>query len=186
MKANFVLPEIEETFFSSIYYTELDPAETQIIVSQYNAEGITMGQKPTAGVISFKTRNEEKRSTKHLAIPGVLWRNKDRKPSPLMKIEREDVKSITMDIKPETKIQLHEGSTRGKSKDRRSKKTRSRGNSPIRKRRSRSRSSGIRRNRSTSRERYRKSRSSERYRRHRSRSRSRSKGSNRERRRHSR
>jgi len=180
MKANFVLPEVEETFFSSIFYTEMGPSETQAIVSQYNAEAITMGQKPTAGVVSFKSRNEQKRAAKNQVIPGALWRGNDAKPPQLMKVEREepqkDDKSRAIAIKSETKPQQQEQSTRDRSKERRSEKIRSRGNSPIKRKRTRSRSSGNRRNRSNSRDRYRKSRSSERNRRHRTRSRSRSKG----------
>ena len=50
MKANFVLPDFEETFFSGVFYTELSPEDTHAIVIQYNAEAISLGQNPTSAV----------------------------------------------------------------------------------------------------------------------------------------
>ena len=50
MKANFVLPDFEENFFTAVYYTELPPDVTHNIVTQYNAEAISQGQNPTAAV----------------------------------------------------------------------------------------------------------------------------------------
>ena len=87
MKANFLLPEVEEIFFSSVLYTEMNPSETQAIVSQYNAEAITMGQKPTAGVVSFKSRNEQKRAAKQQTVPGVLWSKNGEKSVQIIKTE---------------------------------------------------------------------------------------------------
>ena len=48
MKANFVLPDVEETFFSGVFYTELPPNETSAIVTQYNAEAISQGEHSIA------------------------------------------------------------------------------------------------------------------------------------------
>ena len=72
MKANFVLPDFEETFFSSVFYTELSPEDTHSIVIQYNAEAISLGQKPTSAVSSFKARNDRQRATAGLSVPGQL------------------------------------------------------------------------------------------------------------------
>ena len=37
-----------------VYYTELAPAETLAIVTQYNAEAISQGVSPSSAVSSFK------------------------------------------------------------------------------------------------------------------------------------
>merc|ERR1712080_62370 len=73
MKANFVLPEVEETFFSNVIYTELSPLETAMIVSQYNMEAEEKGQNPACGVTTFKKRNSEKRAANNQSLPGELW-----------------------------------------------------------------------------------------------------------------
>ena len=72
MKANFVLPDFEETFFSSVLYTELSPEDTHAIVIQYNAEAISLGQKPTSAVSSFKARNDRQRASAGVSVPGQL------------------------------------------------------------------------------------------------------------------
>ena len=72
MKANFVLPEVEENFFNAVYYTELSPLETLAIVTQYNAEAISNGQSPTSAVTSFKSRNERQRAKMGLMLPGEM------------------------------------------------------------------------------------------------------------------
>ena len=43
MKANFVLPEYDESF-SEVLYTELSPKEAQLLVQQYNADSAMKGQ----------------------------------------------------------------------------------------------------------------------------------------------
>ena len=82
MKANFVLPEIEETFFSSVLYTEMPPSETQMIIQMYNAEAVGLGQKATAGVVSFRSRNEQQRAEQGKPVPGVFY--KDEVPTPVV------------------------------------------------------------------------------------------------------
>ena len=73
MKANFVLPDFEETFFSSVFYTELSPEDTHAIVIQYNAEAISLGQNPTSAVSTFKARNEQQRAAAGVhCVPGQL------------------------------------------------------------------------------------------------------------------
>ena len=72
MKANFVLPDFEETFFSEVFYTELSPEDTHAIVIQYNAEAISLGQNPTSAVSTFKARNEEQRARTGGKVPGEL------------------------------------------------------------------------------------------------------------------
>ena len=72
MKANFVLPDFEETFFSGVFYTELSPEDTHAIVIQYNAEAISLGQNPTSAVSSFKARNERQRAEAGASVPGQL------------------------------------------------------------------------------------------------------------------
>ena len=42
MKANYVLPEYDESF-SEVLYTELSPKEAQLLVQQYNANSAMKG-----------------------------------------------------------------------------------------------------------------------------------------------
>ena len=72
MKANFVLPDFEETFFCGVFYTELSPEDTHAIVIQYNAEAISLGQNPTSAVSTFKARNEQQRVEAGVRVPGEL------------------------------------------------------------------------------------------------------------------
>ena len=79
MKSNFVLPELEETFFSEVWYTELSPEESHKVVNRYNEEARSSGLTIMQGVRSFKHRNENKRREQKIPLPGkhVPW---DKKP----------------------------------------------------------------------------------------------------------
>ena len=51
MKANFVLPEIEEDY-GEVFYTDLGPSQAQDIIHQYNKEALDSGcdmNKPCKG-----------------------------------------------------------------------------------------------------------------------------------------
>ena len=61
MKANFVLPDIGETYFKEVLYTELGPQESATLVSQYNAEATAAGFSMTGGVKGFVKRNAKQR-----------------------------------------------------------------------------------------------------------------------------
>ena len=56
MKANFVLPEIEETYATEVIYTELPPNEASNLVTRYNLEAEAMGVSQTSGVKNFVKR----------------------------------------------------------------------------------------------------------------------------------
>ena len=62
MKANFVVPEIEEVYASEVIYTELGPAEAADLVGKYNQEAFGRGIQMTNGVKGFITRNQTKRN----------------------------------------------------------------------------------------------------------------------------
>ena len=70
MKSNFVLPELEETFFKDVWYTELGPAEAHKIINSYNEEARSGGLTIMQGVRSFKIRNENKRNDQKIPLPG--------------------------------------------------------------------------------------------------------------------
>ena len=53
MKANFVLPEIEETYATEVIYTELPPNEASNLVTRYNLEAEAMGVSQQPGVRNF-------------------------------------------------------------------------------------------------------------------------------------
>ena len=53
MKANFVLPEIEETYATEVVYTELPPNEASNLVTRYNLEAEAMGVSQQPGVRNF-------------------------------------------------------------------------------------------------------------------------------------
>ena len=72
MKANFTLPDVEESFFISVLYNELSPDQTRDIVHSYNAEAESRGVAASGGVMSFRARNEKKRAEQELALPGKL------------------------------------------------------------------------------------------------------------------
>jgi len=71
MKCNFVLPEIEETNnFSEVWYTELGPQDSKLVVAKYNQEAMATGMRVQGGVQAFKSRNEMKRKRENLQLPG--------------------------------------------------------------------------------------------------------------------
>ena len=70
MKSNFVLPELEETFFSEVWYTELPPEEAHKVINMYNEEARSSGLTIMQGVRSFKHRNENKRREQKIPLPG--------------------------------------------------------------------------------------------------------------------
>eukprot|EP00094_Tigriopus_californicus_P006584 TCALIF_06340-PA protein Name:"Similar to HNRNPUL1 Heterogeneous nuclear ribonucleoprotein U-like protein 1 (Homo sapiens)" AED:0.04 eAED:0.04 QI:0/0.57/0.37/0.87/0.85/1/8/0/1426 len=63
MKANFVLPDLEETYFDEVLYTEMEPQDAQILVYQYNEEARRRGVDMTQSVKCFIQRNKDKRQT---------------------------------------------------------------------------------------------------------------------------
>ena len=71
MKCNFVLPDVEETNnFSEVWYTELGPQDSKLVVAKYNQEAMSTGMKVQGGVQAFKSRNEMKRNRQNLPLPG--------------------------------------------------------------------------------------------------------------------
>merc|ERR1712106_492333 len=98
MKANFVLPEVEETFFDAVLYTETGPDETKVIVESYNQEaGGKFNQRPTGGVASFKSRNEQKRAATNQPLPGILWKKSDQITNTVTTALNTDLKAVSVE-----------------------------------------------------------------------------------------
>jgi len=105
MKANFVLPEVEEVF-KEVIYTELPPLEALHVVTGYNEEGRVNGMKVMPGVRSFKFRNEAKRREQGLAIPGKHISAKASVPTEKGKGVDEKIQASTSSLQTKSKDQI--------------------------------------------------------------------------------
>ena len=76
MKANFVLPDIEEANqgTTTISYTDLEPMEAEKIIKRYNQEASEAGHQMKDVVKKYIHRNENKRQLAGAQnLPGKLW-----------------------------------------------------------------------------------------------------------------
>ena len=73
MKANFVLPEMEEDY-GEVFYTDLDPNQAQDLINQYNKEALDAGCDMNKPVKDYKNRNAMKRTQRGVMQPiGMMW-----------------------------------------------------------------------------------------------------------------
>ena len=73
MKANFVLPEMEEDY-GEVFYTDLDPNQAQDLINQYNKEALDAGCDMNKPVKDYKNRNAMKRAQRGVMQPiGMMW-----------------------------------------------------------------------------------------------------------------
>ena len=73
MKANFVLPEMEEDY-GEVFYTDLDPNQAQDLINQYNKEASDAGCNMNKPVKDYKNRNAMKRTQRGVMQPiGMMW-----------------------------------------------------------------------------------------------------------------
>ena len=99
MKSNFVLPEVEESFFKEVWYTEQSPEESHKVINGYNEEARSAGLTILQGVRSFKNRNEAKRREQNLKLPGKHVKfDKTMKPVEVAKTSVEKVQASTSSI----------------------------------------------------------------------------------------
>ena len=79
MKANFVLPELEEVQsnkFSAVFYVELGPQQARELVQMYNMEATSKGVHMTTAVKHFISRNAKLRADANMFEPiGMLLSN---------------------------------------------------------------------------------------------------------------
>ena len=73
MKANFVLPDIEEKHVEN-YYAELNPKEAQEVIQKYNREALEAGVAMKDVCKKYLQRNSSKRRSMGITEPiGKLW-----------------------------------------------------------------------------------------------------------------